>query len=169
MIRPAIKSDLAEIIKITKACASKMISENIFQWNESYPRLSQFEKDLENKSLYVYEEKDTIIGCVVISSDIDLEYTDVPWLTPSEHNYYVHRLAVHPSFQRQGIAKKMMLFAEKLSIENKILSIRLDTFSGNLKNQSFYASLGYKSVGNIYYPNQSELPFICYELVLHKD
>ena len=59
-----------------------------------------------------------------------------------------------------------MDFAENYAITNRAASIRLDTFSKNLGNQMFYETRGYKRLGNIYFPKQSEHPFYCYELVL---
>ena len=51
MIRLATKQDLSRIIEITRACAAFMISKNIFQWNEHYPNIETFEKDLDNQTL----------------------------------------------------------------------------------------------------------------------
>ena len=59
-----------------------------------------------------------------------------------------------------------MDFVEKFSEDNNYVSIRLDTFSKNKKNQLFYELRGYKKLEEIYFPNQSEYPFYCYELVL---
>lgn len=168
MIRLAKNTDLDRIILIANACAAKLITENIYQWNESYPNLATFERDIHQKTLFVYEKDNIILGCVVITSEMDSEYKEVKWRTPNGQNYYIHRLAVHPDSQGKGIAKKLMQFAKELSEKEEKVSLRLDTFSGNSKNQSFYESLGYISVGSIYYPKQSELPFICYELILHE-
>ena len=52
------------------------------------------------------------------------------------------------------------------SKENGFKSIRLDTFSGNPQNNIFYQSLDFKKLENIYFREQSELPFYCYEKVL---
>jgi len=73
---------------------------------------------------------------------------------------------VNTDNQGQGYAQKLMTFAENYAIENNYASIRLDTFSQNKRNQKFYELRGYKRLGNIYFPKQSEHPFYCYELVL---
>ena len=57
MIRKATTNDLDRIIEITKACAVFMISNKIFQWNEHYPNIETFEKDILNQNLYVLEIK----------------------------------------------------------------------------------------------------------------
>lgn len=166
MIRKASGSDIDPIITITKACAQAMISKNIYQWNEHYPNATAFEKDIERDELYVLIKNDRLIGTIVISTYMDDEYQDIKWLTPHNKNLYIHRLAVHPEYQGSGCAQELMDFAENFGRANNYDSIRLDTFSQNLRNQKFYEIRGYKRLGDIYFPKQSEHPFYCYELVL---
>lgn len=165
MIRKASKADIDRILEITKACAIHMISKNIQQWNSEYPNRTAFENDLIRNELYVLENNNAIIGCIVISDFMDLEYHDISWLAPNIKNIYIHRLAIHPDYQGKGLARKLMDFAEKFAQKNDFTSIRLDTFSKNLKNQKFYELRGYKKLGSIYFPKQSEYPFYCYEYV----
>ena len=166
MIRKANSSDLNKLLQITRSCARAMELKNIFQWNDGYPSLSAFEKDIINNWLYVIINDKEIIGCICISDFMDKEYESVKWLTKNDNNIYIHRLAVTPAHQRMGYAQKMMSFAENFARENKYLSVRLDTFSENVNNQTFYQKRGYKKLGNIFFPNQSESPFYCYELIL---
>ena len=166
MIREATVDDLDAILKITKSCAKKLVSKNIFQWNEYYPNRNVFENDLYNKWLYVTVKENKVIGSVCVSDLIDDEYATVKWLIPNNNNIYIHRLAVDPDYQGVGYAQKMMSFAEEFAKKNKYKSIRLDTFSKNMKNQKFYKQRGYKKLGEIFFPNQSMYPFYCYELLL---
>ena len=163
MIRIAKLAEIEQIMEITSACADRMTSEGIIQWNSFYPNKKTFQKDVERNELYVLLFERSIIGCIVISSEKDSEYSEIDWLTNDSAHYYIHRLAVHPGFQKMGFAKQLMDFAEGLAIKNKIASIRLDTFSQNHRNQKFYKNRGYSRLGNIYFPNQSEHPFYCYE------
>jgi ribosomal protein S18 acetylase RimI-like enzyme len=166
MIRKALQNDIDEIIDLTKSCAKYMIAKNIFQWNEHYPNKSVFENDIKRDELFVLEINNTIIGCIVISIIMDEEYIPVKWLTPNENNIYIHRLAIQPEHQGKGYAQLLMNYAETFSIENNYTSIRLDTFSQNLRNQKFYDLRGYQKLGEIYFLKQSEHPFYCYELIL---
>ena len=59
-----------------------------------------------------------------------------------------------------------MQFAESYARNNNFNSVRLDTFSQNAKNLSFYEKRGYKRLGEIYFERQSDHPFFCYELLL---
>ena len=166
MIRKATEKDIDRILTITKACAQHMINQNIFQWNEFYPSESAFLQDIESNGLYVLEKSDAAIGCIAVSSQMDSEYVQVKWLTENRRNLYIHRLAILPEFQGQGFAQKLMGFAEDFAIKNNYASIRLDTFSQNERNKKFYELRGYKKLGFVYFPDQSEHPFYCYELVL---
>jgi len=166
MIRKAKAKDLERIVAITRACAKHMISQNIFQWNEYYPNKEIFEEDVKNETLYVIEADSKVVGCICISDVIDDVYKKVKWLTSTNKNVYLHRLAVHPDFQGQGLALKLMNFAEQLTFKKGYKSIRLDTFSGNAKNNKFYKLQGYKKLEKIFYRKQSDMPFHCYEKIL---
>lgn len=167
MIRLAKIQDLDEILSLTKACAAAMTAQGIHQWNQHYPNLDAFKLDVSRRELYVLEKDAKIVGIVVISSLMDAEYEPVKWLTPSGNNVYIHRLAVHPEQQRQGLARSLMDFAEAQAKNSGVHSVRLDTFSQNQRNQRFYEQRGYTRLGNIYFLKQSEHPFYCYELVLN--
>ena len=166
MIREANSDDIKSILSITKACSTDLISNGIFQWNEHYPNKEAFDNDLKNSWLYVIIENHKTIGSITITPEMDEEYGPVKWLSKTNNNLYVHRLAVDPKMQGKGHAQKLMDFAENYARENNYESIRLDTFSKNLRNQKFYEQRGYIRLENIYFPNQSKDPFYCYELIL---
>ena len=163
-IRNANIHDLNHVMKIIKECTKHMISNNIFQWNDKYPNMETFRQDIINGYLYVLMSSvKEIIGCVSITYEMDDFYRKIDWISPTAKNIYVHRLAVHPNHQGQGHAKKIMKFIENEGIKNMCESIRLDTFSMNKKNNALYNKIGYKKLGHIYFRDQSEMPFNCYE------
>ena len=165
MIRKATLLDLNSILKITTACAEHMNNQGIFQWNEHYPNKQAFENDIKCSDLYVFEHEDVCVGCMAITTVKYAEYKPIKWLT-EDTNIYIHRLAVHPTFQGKGIAQQLMAFAENYAKTEGYHSVRLDTFSKNKRNQKFYEIRGYKRLGNIYFPKKSQDPFFCYELIL---
>jgi len=164
IIKPK-KQDIQELLQVTKTCAQAMIANGIYQWNENYPSYEAFEKDIELGQLWVLKLDDVIIGAVVVSEIMDEEYKVIDWLTPNTKNGYIHRLAIHPDFQGKGFAQKLMDFAETYAKENNFVSLRLDTFSVNKRNNKFYKKRGYQKLGDVYFPKQSQHPFHCYELV----
>ena len=60
-----------------------------------------------------------------------------------------------------------------LTITRKLMSlstynINFPWIVKNIKNQKFYEIRGFKRLGNIYFPKQSEFPFYCYEWLCKK-
>jgi ribosomal protein S18 acetylase RimI-like enzyme len=163
MIRPAKEMDICVILGIARACGAAMRASGIFQWNESYPSEAAFRKDLARGELWVFDPGTGPVACLVVSDHMDREYLEVRWSTPDEGARYIHRLAVHPDFQRRGLAGKLMAFAEGLAQAQGATSVRLDTFSRNEGNQRFYEKRGYQRLGAVYFPDQSAYPFYCYE------
>ena len=159
-------NDINDIMKMIHDCANDLIGKNIFQWNEKYPSRDIFLSDIEKKNLFILKKNSVIIGCIALSNEKDIEYTDVKWLTKDDKNLYLHRLAVDPKFQKKGIGKLLMDFAEDYARNNKFISVRLDTFSKNERNNRFYKSRKYTKLDDVYFPNQSEFPFHCYEKIL---
>ncbi|MUP45047.1 GNAT family N-acetyltransferase [Gramella sp. BOM4] len=166
MIHLAQISELEEIKKLTEACALAMQKKGIFQWNEHYPSKEKLAEDIRKKELYVLKKNRQILGIIVLTSYMDEEYIPIKWLSKTNNNLYVHRLAVHPSVWGKGYGQKLMDFAEAQAKEQDFESVRLDTFSQNTRNQRFYESRGYQRLGNIHFPKQSEDPFYCYELLI---
>jgi ribosomal protein S18 acetylase RimI-like enzyme len=111
-------------------------------------------------------EQNEVLGIVALSTQMDEVYKPVNWLTETTKHLYVHRLAVKPEKWRNGIASKLMDYAENFAQTQECISIRLDTFSQNKRNQKFYEARGYFKLENIFFPEKSEHPFYCYELIL---
>lgn len=166
MIRLGLPQNLDEIKQLTEACAVALQQQGIMQWNEHYPSRERLEKDLLKKELYVLEEQEIIKGIIVLTPEMDQEYIPIKWLTPNGNNLYIHRVATLPSTWGDGGGRQLMDFAEETAQQKGYISVRLDTFSQNKRNQSFYEARDYQRLGDIYFPKQSPYPFHCYEKVL---
>ncbi len=167
MISLGKKEEIDQIITLTKACGKHMRENGIDQWDEHYPDRISIENDVATKTIYCYRENAKIVGIVVLNELQDEEYTEIDWLTDeNSRNLVVHRLAVYPESQGQGIAQQLMTFAENFAQKNNYDSIRLDTFSQNPRNQRFYTKRGYTDLGSIYLKYKKEHPYFCYELLL---
>ena len=160
-------SELDEIIALTKACGKHLRDNGIDQWDENYPDRESIQKDIETSTLFTYKSNGEIVGIVVLNEYQDEEYAEIDWLTEDDSkNLVVHRLAVSPQHQGQGIARKLMDFTEDFAVKNKYESIRLDTFSQNPRNQQFYDKRGYTNLGSVFLKYKKEHPYFCYELLL---
>lgn len=166
MIRRGVHDDLIPILEITKNCAVKMDSMGIYQWNENYPNRDAFIEDIKNNELLVFTKGALLVGCIALCTKMDDVYKNVKWLTKDCKNLFIHRLAVDPQFQKKGIGKKLMDYAENFAKKNNFISVRLDTFSKNKNNMRFYERRGYKRLEKVFFPEQSKFPFYCYELII---
>lgn len=111
--------------------------------------------------------KGNCVGIIVINEKDSPEYQGMEWSIEDSKVLFVRRLAVHPKCQKQGIARKLMDYAEKFAVENNYSSIRLDVYSGNPRAINFYEARGYKRTGQVYFPRR-ELPFFCYDIIFEE-
>jgi ribosomal protein S18 acetylase RimI-like enzyme len=135
------------VMLLIKAAIEKMHSEKIEQWGEYYPTREIFLEDIAANSLYAARIMGNIVGIVVLNERQSPEYESIDWADKQGKVLAVHRLCVSPSFQGQGIGRKLMLFAEDFARKNKYNSIRLDVFANNPISVGLYESLGYQRRG----------------------
>ena len=67
-------------------------------------------KSLEKGELFVLKENNTWCACVVLNSDYNMGYVDVPWNIKCEADEVLipHALAVSPDCQGKGIGKRVV-------------------------------------------------------------
>ena len=167
MISRGTLTEIDDILTLTRACGQHMRDNGIDQWDEDYPNREVIVQDIQTQTLFAYRERGKVLGIVVLNETQDEEYGEINWsTTEEERNIVVHRLAVRPDKQRQGIARRLMDFTEEWARDNQYDAIRLDTFSQNPRNQRFYTNRGYTDLGPVFLKYKKEHPYYCYELLL---
>ena len=164
MIRKAKLSDLDRIMEIISEAVAEMKSYGNTQWDENYPNNETFITDINNNSLYVYEEDNLIKGLGCIDTDEDEEYKNLNW-SLNENCMVTHRMAIDSKFRNGGIAGKLMDCCEEIALSNGVRYLKADTYSINTKMNSFFKKRGYNFVGEIKFPSK-EKPFYVYEKIL---
>ena len=164
-IENATKYDAEVVFELLSRCKDNLLEKGIFQWNTDYPNLENVVNDITKSSLAKLVNNDKIVGVVSFNDFQEPEYSTVDWQIKTEPIAVIHRLAVDPLFQGNGLAKKLISFAEKSISESGFKVIRLDAYSGNEMLLGFYGKLGYKRAGEIYFPSRY-LPFICMEKLI---
>lgn len=158
---------IPDIMRLLSECIKDMDKSGIRQWGDFYPTIDIVTEDVHSKSMYVTKHESQCIGIIALSEKQNAQYKQVKWLTDLGRVLVVYRLAVHPEWQHQGIARRLMDFAEQFAVENNYDSIRLDAYSGNPRAVRFYERRGYKKVGQVYFPKR-DMPFYCFEKVLEQ-
>lgn len=160
--------DTKEILDLVQACIKDMNLNGIDQWNEQYPLPEIFISDIKTGSLFAMKDDEEIVGIIVLSGEQDKEYGPIDWTDKFGKPLVIHRLAVHPKWQRRGFAGKLMDFAEDYAKENTYSSIRVDTYSGNPRSLRFFEKRGYeRKPGQIFFPECTG-PYYCYEMIITK-
>ena len=147
MIRLAKQKDLDQILKITEIIKQEMKMENNPQWHEGYPTKEDFQKDIDEKSLYVLEEN-RVVAFASIKKDSENDYEKVKESTKKEA-YIIHRLAVDKTERKKGYAKQLFSFAEDLALKDNIYYIKADTEIHNKKMNKLFQNLGYIHHGTL--------------------
>ncbi len=150
IFRPAEAGDADAIIELYTQAISHMRENGIDQWDERYPTEEILCEDIASGEMYVLTRGDDILSAVVVNAAQDEEYAIGDWRY-GEHAAVIHRLCVHPKFQRQGIAKETMRHAERLIAQRGYDCIRLDAFTLNPYALQLYEGFGYTKAGEVTY------------------
>ena len=165
IIRKAKPSESNDIYNIIIKCKEDMKKRGEEQWPAHYPDIKNVTSDIEGGSLYVLGDED-IVACISINTDQPTEYLAIDWELKDNNPLIVHRIAVLPSEQKKGIAKKLMQFSEDFAKNYDHKSIRLDTYENNTSSNRFYKNNGYVLRGTIRLPEYMSGKYNCYEKIL---
>lgn len=165
-IRHGREGDIDQLNSSLAACIEAMRADGIDQWDDVYPNPSSLVSDIQSDTLYVatlvcrHPCRSHHCGFIRILNDRqEPEYFGVEWAIRGVPVAVVHRLMVRPDYQRSGVARLLMRFAEKRALELDFGAIRLDAFMANPGALRLYASLGYQAVGMVIFRKG---PFQCF-------
>ena len=159
MIRAAHLDELDALHGIVRAATRHMDEQGIPQWDEIYPNRQILLKDVVQQELHVIEVEDQVTGLVVINNDQSPEYETVQWMYPGRV-LVVHRLTIHPAYQRKGLATRLMDFVEDTAVAHSYDCIRLDAFTRNPAAFTLYENRRYRKAGSVRFRKGE---FYCYE------
>lgn len=125
IIRPYLESDLDDVIALWELCGLTR------PWNN--PEIDIFRKLAQRDQLFLLAVKDNqLIATVMGGYD--------------GHRGWVNYLAVHPNFQRNGVATALVQQSEKRLIALGCPKLQLLIRKDNIDVQSFYEQLGYNEI-----------------------
>jgi GNAT superfamily N-acetyltransferase len=124
-------SEIDSVMVLVKGAIEKMHRDGIQQWGEYYPTREIFMADIAAGSLYAARIDGSTVGIIGLDENQFSEWQNQAWVDTKGKPLAVHRVCVATNFQGQGIAKKLMGFAEDYAGKNDHSSIRLDAFAGN--------------------------------------
>jgi len=92
--------------------------------------------------------------------EIDSDPAAVLVLEKFEGHLMVYSIAVRPAYQRQGLAARLLAFADEQARLAGLAEVRLYTNEKMLRNQEIYRRAGYRDIGHRPHPSQPCLMLI---------
>ena len=172
MFRLATHKDLPSIIKIYDAILEQETQTISYtNWQKGlYPTKEYAQDAIADKTMFVLESQETIIGCVILNHIQPKEYDAIPWKYSAnkEDVIVIHTLCILPSFSKKGYATKLIQHCENYAKQQCAAVIRLDTYEGNIPACHLYPKLGYTYAGTTKFHFQNVIweNLNCYEKLL---
>lgn len=166
-IRLATAGDLDEIWALVGRAVVHMNALGNPQWGSDYPTRQHYADDIAQGELYAAVDGAGAIGGVAcLNTDQAPEYAPLPWRV-SGPAVVIHRMAVDPSSQRQGVASTLFSFAEELARTRGIPAVHADTYMKNDRMQALFLGRGYEKVGEVNFERPSRpLGYPCFEKLI---
>lgn len=158
----AVPNDLVEVLFLLKECITDMNEKGFKHWNNSFPGAEVMSKAIASGSLFIYKELELAKGMVILNEEEPEEYKNIEWQVSAEKVLYIKYLAVHPNWQRHGIAKKLIGYAEQFARERGFKALRMDLYSGLEASGRFSDDMGFKKTGQFHSTFQ-QAPYLALE------
>lgn len=164
-MRLANQGDLPSLMAIIRSVVPLMRAEGNLQWGDDYPNEEVFLDDIDRQRLWVSLMEGEVAGVIALTTDMEPDYDQADW-DNSLPAIVIHRLAVDPAYRGAGVARALMLLAERVAVSRCIYVVRTDTNSENKATQKLFPGIGYRFAGEISLRARPGLRFLCYEKIL---
>lgn len=161
--RKAKFEDVENILEIISHAKEYMKENRLTQWGEEYPNKDIILKDIEREVGYTLIVDNLVRGYIVVDFIDDEVYKNIrgEWKTSGEYAS-IHRCAMHKDLRGKGYGSELFKFAEKLTLEKNIMSVRVDTAPENLTMKHLFEKNGYEYCGIVFIDGDK----VAYEKVL---
>jgi len=150
--RKALLEEAEDIWLIIQDAISKRREEGSTQWQDGYPNLEVVRQDINKGYGYVSLNKEKeLTGYLALIFDGEPAYDLIKdqWLTNRPFSV-VHRIAVSQDKYVKGQATWMLQVAEKISVKEGYLSMKIDTNFDNIAMLRVLEKMGYTYCGEVY-------------------
>ncbi|MGL5786549.1 MAG: GNAT family N-acetyltransferase [Bacteroidales bacterium] len=149
--------DIPFIMSVINEAQAYFKNKGIDQWQNGYPNDDSILCDITAGHSYVFLIDNRVIATAMISFDGETTYDliDGKWLN-NEPYAVVHRIAVCSGLKGKNIAGSILDIVRKLSEQNNICNIRVDTHRENLSMQRVLEKWGFTYCGIIYLKDGAE-------------
>jgi GNAT superfamily N-acetyltransferase len=154
IIRKLVPQDVETAMSIYKRVVKAMHAMGFMQWNDEYPNINYLINDIARGTAFGCFLDGELVAVATFDPNQSTEYEPIPFLF-GEPYMIVHRLAVAPEIRRQGLAARMMDFAEEHARGLGCPAMRLDTSQDNTAALALYENRGYVRRGTCHFPGRT--------------
>lgn len=130
---------LIEALFLIRQCSNELHLQQIIQWDEENVTMKVMKKDIEDGRLYVVRNNNLTIGTMTLTPLLsNVGYT--------KRTLSILHMAIIPFWQKKGIGRQMMGYAEKYALDNGFENLVVNISNKNIRAIDFYTKLGYKKI-----------------------
>ncbi|MBV8886622.1 MAG: GNAT family N-acetyltransferase [Chroococcidiopsidaceae cyanobacterium CP_BM_RX_35] len=147
--------DVPPLHQILVACGLDLKERfGLSHWMPVVYSLESMLKDAMTLEVYAVTSGEAQVGTFMLetTSTVPLSYIkygNIHWQVKAPSAMYVHKLAVLPAWQGQGLGTWCLRTIERLAAQRGCSTVRLDAVKTHPRLLSFYASQGYQQVGEL--------------------
>lgn len=106
---------------------------------------------IQEDNLYVIRDNFRIAGSVILRHEPEEAFSKADWGNDLDYKdiVVIYTFTVHPSYQNNGIGKKIMDFIIQDSKEKNIKAIRLDVYEKNKPAIELYKKYGFEYIDSV--------------------
>ena len=151
LFRKADYNDIDTLVSIVDQAILNFKNDGINQWQSGYPNRQILVDDIENDTLFVLEDNDSVIGLLNLMEGPDASYKEIDGAWMNDQPYTVfHTVSVRSDLRGNGYAGVLFKEAEAFSRNLGYKTVRIDTHHDNKAMQHALAKAGYQSCGTIH-------------------
>lgn len=151
ILRKAVFSEQPVIWDILQQAIEQRKQDGSDQWQSGYPNEQTVHDDITKGYAYVLVDNNNILAYAAIIFDVEPAYNYIigKWLTNDDY-VVVHRVATSNAVKGKGIATNLFREVERLCVERKVYSIKVDTNFDNIPMMRIFDKLAYTYCGEIF-------------------
>ncbi|WP_226064784.1 GNAT family N-acetyltransferase [Kaistella polysaccharea] len=149
-IHKAETADAPEIWKILQHAITRRKIDGSTQWQDGYPNPDTIHNDIAKGYGFTFSAQGKIAGYAAVILDLEPEYEELNTWECKPPYAVIHRVAVGSDFLNKGVATEIFRSVEKLVLDKKIGSIRVDTISDNEGMLRIFEKLNYIYRGEVF-------------------
>ena len=149
--RPAVETDLVDIMKIVSDARRSLASLGVDQWQGDYPTAEIFAADIASGNCRILSHGGETAAFFVLAAGPEESYaglTDGKWHLDGPY-MVAHRAAVAAKYRGSGISDRLLEAIDDAARAAGVKSVRTDTHRGNVPMKKLLDKHGYRYRGNL--------------------